>query len=86
MMYCNGMLMMAFMTIPAILLIVTVLLGLVWLVRSTGVLTARGRPDTVSQTPEAELLLRRRYAAGEIDDEEYQRRLAALRGQPSAPT
>ena len=35
------------------------------------------RPGDVAQSPEA--ILRRRYAAGEIDTEEFERRLATLR-------
>ena len=50
---------------------IALFVGLVWvLVRAIG----PGRPD---QSPET--ILRRRYAAGEIDTEEFQRRLAALR-------
>lgn len=54
-----------------------VLLGLaVWLiVRATG----RERAEPPSGT--AEEVLRRRFAAGEIDDEEYERRLEVLRRQ-----
>jgi putative membrane protein len=39
-----------------------------------------GRPPSAGPPPSAEQLLAERYARGEIDDEEYQRRLATLRG------
>jgi putative membrane protein len=44
---------------------------LVWFIANTV------RPAQSSETPEA--ILRRRYAAGEIDTEEFERRLATLR-------
>ena len=40
------------------------------------------RPSQPDQSPEA--ILRRRYASGEIDTEEYERRLAALRKTKSS--
>lgn len=53
----------------AVLTLVT--LGIIWLVRTlTG-------PNTTGDPAEQEL--RRRYAAGEIDDEEYRLRLTDLR-------
>jgi putative membrane protein len=52
-----------------------VLIGLVvWLI----VRTATQRPP-ISSANEAEEVLRRRFAAGEIDAEEYERRLEILR-------
>ena len=52
---------------------IIVLVLLVWLVAgSTGVFSRRD-----DETPEQ--ILKRRYAKGEIDSEEYQRRLADLR-------
>ncbi len=45
--------------------------GVVWLVR-------RSAPDGSHPPESAEEILRRRYAAGEIDDEEFQRRRAGL--------
>ncbi len=75
--------MMAAMGIWALLLIVTLLavlvvsvLGSVWLVRrlrqDVGGSPVSRNGDSAHDT------LRRRYAAGEIDDEEYERRLSAL--------
>lgn len=51
--------------------------GIVWLVQSS---QDQGRPalDTADEDT-AERELRRRYAAGEIDQEEYTRRLDTLR-------
>jgi putative membrane protein len=62
------------LTLLAIL--VLAILGSVWLVRSlqSGRTTRAGVADDEA----ARDLLRRRYAAGEIDDEEFERRLAAL--------
>ncbi|MGH3980427.1 MAG: SHOCT domain-containing protein [Pseudonocardiaceae bacterium] len=51
-------------------------LGSVWLIRSLkGASTPRGAAEDDGA---ARALLRSRYAAGEIDDEEFERRLAAL--------
>lgn len=51
--------------------------GVVWLVRSS---QDRGRPAlSAADEDAAERELRRRYAAGEIDQEEYTRRLDTLR-------
>lgn len=55
-------------------LLVLAVLAIVWLVRSLR-RPAAGAPSTES----AEDVLRRRYAAGEISDEEYRQRLAQLR-------
>ena len=41
------------------------------------VLFRSGRPSEIDRSPET--ILRRRYAAGEIDTEEFERRLASLR-------
>ena len=54
--------------------LVLAVVGIVWLVRRTG--TDAGSP--AAQREVAEDLLRRRYAAGEIDDEEFHRRMAVL--------
>lgn len=62
--------------------VVLAVLGGVWLFRQvTGAHTRRAEPLThggsAVQDP-AHRRLRERYAAGEIDDEEYERRLSAL--------
>jgi len=54
-------------------LLVLVVLGIVWLVRSLR------RPAGARAADSPEELLRRRYATGEISDEEYRQRLAGLR-------
>ncbi|MFD9816481.1 SHOCT domain-containing protein [Streptomyces sp. NPDC059080] len=41
---------------------------------------------TPGRESSAEQILGERYARGEIDEEEYQRRLATLRGSPPGPT
>jgi len=71
--------MMMGMGIWALLMIVTLfailvlaVLGGVWLFRNL----SQGAPHRDGKA--AQELLRHRYAAGEIDDEEYARRLAAL--------
>ena len=47
---------------------------------------AYGPPPPDAPHTSAEQLLAERYARGEIDDEEYRRRLATLRGEaPAAP-
>ena len=56
------------------LLGVAVLIAIVWLL----VRAAQGSGPTAAEEP-PELILKRRYARGEIDSEEYQRRLADLR-------
>lgn len=56
--------------------LVLVILAIIWLVRS---LTGR-RSSTEAQPEDPALLeLRRRYAAGQIDQDEYQKRLDDLR-------
>lgn len=54
-------------------LLVLAVVGIVWLVRR---MDANGSPTRQRQG--ALDVLRRRYAAGEIDEEEYRRRLAIL--------
>ena len=56
------------------------LVGIVFLVALVWVVVralSAGQPGQVDQSPET--ILRRRYAAGEIDTEEFERRLAILR-------
>ncbi len=52
-------------------------LAIMWLARS---LMSQGQLTRQREDP-AETELRRRYAAGEVDREEYQRRLGDLRGR-----
>lgn len=67
----GGWLMMGF----GMIIWVVVIALVVWLfVRATG-----PRPTGGGTSESAEELLRRRFAAGEIDAEEYQRRLETLR-------
>lgn len=65
---------MALVAATLVAILVFVVLGSVWLVRRL-----RGRNTATRETPQE--LLRRRYAAGEIDDAEFERRLAALTWQ-----
>lgn len=68
---------MALWGLIALALLVVLILAIVWLLR------ALFRPAGHAGQPrdEAEDVLRRRYASGEIDEEEYQRRRDGLRGQ-----
>ena len=59
-------------TLVGLALLVLAVVAIVWLVRRTRPDSGTGRDDG------AEGLLRRRYAAGEIDDDEFHRRLAIL--------
>jgi putative membrane protein len=69
---------MALMTIGMILFWALIILGLIAIVRYLQ--TAGGRPREVRATPEE--LLAERFARGEIDEQEYRRRLDALHGKP----
>ena len=66
-------------------LIVLIILGIRWLIRheNPGPRGPAGDPGpTAVPRPEDPFeILRRRYAAGEIDDEEYQRRRKTLSGK-----
>lgn len=80
------------MTLSMILFWGLVIYGIVLLVRYLGRDGARaGRPAEPPRPPEPrpaepERLLAERFARGEIDQEEYQQRLAVLHGsQPSGP-
>ncbi|MGK9464913.1 SHOCT domain-containing protein (plasmid) [Streptomyces sp. G6] len=59
----------------AFVLLVLVVIGATWLVRS---LTGQSRPRRQVAPERPEEILRRRYAAGEIGEEEYLRRLSGL--------
>ncbi|HCA85613.1 MAG TPA: SHOCT domain-containing protein [Streptomyces sp.] len=54
-------------------LLALAVLGGIWLYQRT-----RQQPSTPAPQETPEDILRRRYAAGEIDDEEYQKRLKGL--------
>ncbi len=60
--------------VTLIAVLVVAVLGSVWLLRRL-----RGGDGAPRETPQE--LLRRRYAAGEIDDAEFERRLSALTWQ-----
>ncbi|PUA82044.1 SHOCT domain-containing protein [Nocardioides currus] len=71
----------------ALIVLLVVLVGLavtllVVMLRSPGRVLGRGGPDLSptahAGSSEAALILRRRFAAGEIDEDEFRRRLAAL--------
>ena len=55
-----------------LVLLVLAVLGIVWLARGLR------RPSGVDAVERPEEVLRRRYASGEISDEEYRQRLAGL--------
>ena len=55
-------------------LVVVLVLGAVWLARE---ITGRGRAPS-SPSPTAREVLLRRYAAGEVDEDELARRMAQL--------
>jgi putative membrane protein len=68
----------ALMTISMVLFWGAVIFGIVALVRYVG---RSGQQTAASQPPQApERLLAGRFARGEIDEEEYRRRLAVLQG------
>ncbi len=77
---CNGIMagMGLWALLPLMILIAVLVLGAlgsVWLFRQLRGGTDRDNPASAGTAKE---LLRRRYAAGEIEDEEYERRLTAL--------
>ncbi|MEU0684434.1 SHOCT domain-containing protein [Streptomyces albogriseolus] len=62
-----------------LVLLALVIIGLVWLVRF--LIRNTASKDTTSRPADAEApedILRRRYAAGEIDEDEYLRRMSGL--------
>ncbi|MBK0868808.1 SHOCT domain-containing protein [Saccharopolyspora sp. HNM0986] len=68
---------MALWGLISLAILILIVVAIVWLVR------AMTRPNTraTERQDHAEEVLRRRYAAGEIDEEEYERRRSTLRGQ-----
>jgi len=66
----------AFMTVGTLLFWALVIAGIVALVRYAG--RSSQPPAAIAQRPTAEQVLAERYARGEIDDEEYQRRTRTL--------
>ena len=75
----------ALMTVSMILFWGAVIFGIVMLVRHfgrSGQPPAEPRPPQSPESPQSpERLLAERFACGEIDEEEYRRRLAVLRGE-----
>ena len=67
---------MALWGLIALALLVVLILAIVWLIRALFRPAAHG----VQGRDDAEDVLRRRYATGEIDEDEYQRRRDALGG------
>lgn len=64
-----------------LMMLATAVLAGVWLVRNLREGGAGRMHSRSPEPPPGEVeILRHRYAAGEIDDEEYQRRLHTLRG------
>ena len=78
----------ALMTISMVLFWGAVIFGIVMLVRyfgRSGQPPAEPRPPQSLESPQSpERLLAERFARGEIDEEEYRRRLAVLQGKGRA--
>lgn len=73
---------MVLMSVSGLLFWGMIIAGIVWLVRSTG----RGnQPGTAAgRAPTPQQVLADRFARGEIDEEEYTRRLQVLHTSPGA--
>ena len=69
---------MTLMTVSNLLFWGLIIAGIVALVRYTGRRTPQGGPGAEAATPQR--ILAERFARGEIDEEEYTRRLAVLGG------
>jgi len=67
------------MTVGNLLFWGLVVAGVVLLVRYTG---RGGQTGTTNEGPSPQRLLAERFARGEIDEDEYNRRLRVLTGQP----
>jgi putative membrane protein len=66
------------------------IIAIVWLVRAVGRQRIyeggpQHQPPGTYQAPAAETILAERFARGEIDEDEYRARLAALRGYREPP-
>jgi putative membrane protein len=73
---------MVLMTVSGLLFWGLIIAGIVWLVRSTG---RGGESGTVAtQTPTPQQIIADRFARGEIEEDDYARRLQVLGG--AAPT
>lgn len=62
-----------------LLLLIAILAGMVWFARSETFRPRSGGPFPQPPGDSAEEILRRRFAQGEIDEDEFHRRLEALR-------
>jgi putative membrane protein len=72
---------MLFMTFNTLLIVGLIVGGVLFAVRQPG-----SRPQITPPQADPRQILAERYARGEIDDEEYERRLGMLRGgQPAGP-
>jgi putative membrane protein len=69
-------------SVMMVLLIALVVIAVVWLVRWSA---TTGRPSAPHGGESAREVLDRRFASGEIDDEEYRRLRAALSDAPAPP-
>jgi len=80
------------MTVSMVLFWALVIFAVIALVRDMSRIGQSSQPNPVQpqlpplQAPSPELLLSQRFACGEIDEEEYHRRLAVLRGEHLAGT
>ncbi len=73
---------MVLMSVSGLLFWGLIIAGVVWLVRSTG---RGGQPGTAAgQAPTPQQVLADRFARGEIDEDEYTRRLQVLHAAPGA--
>ncbi|MHB1525660.1 MAG: SHOCT domain-containing protein [Candidatus Dormibacteria bacterium] len=82
--YYNGTGQWVFLLVMAVFMVAFLILVVWGIAALTGRTRGPWRPQSDPQAPEQ--ILARRLATGEIDEEEYQRRLAALRRGSSPPT
>jgi putative membrane protein len=69
---------MVLMTVSGLLFWGLIIAGIVWLVRSVGQGGGQGTAPPPAPTPTPQQVLADRFARGEIDEEEYKRRLHVL--------